>query len=113
MDSIGIHRQFPDDALPPEGYYSSREELRSAINAWAAPRGYAFVIKRSSKTANGRTHVIFNCDRGAGRIPSLSDRRQGCRQIRLTIRYINQINQFKSDMKFRQINQFKHKHLYI
>lgn len=76
MDSIGIHRQFPDDALPPEGHYSSREELRSAINAWAAPRGYAFVIKRSSKTANGRTHVIFNCDRGAGRIPSLSDRRQ-------------------------------------
>ncbi|KAF6527905.1 hypothetical protein HZS61_008207 [Fusarium oxysporum f. sp. conglutinans] len=44
--------------------------------AKAPPRGYAFVIKRSSKTANGRTHVIFNCDRGAGRIPSLSDRRQ-------------------------------------
>jgi DNA-binding CsgD family transcriptional regulator len=59
-----------------EGHCSSREEVRSAINAWTAPRGYAFVIKRSSKTANGRTHVIFNCDRGAGRIPSLSDRRQ-------------------------------------
>jgi hypothetical protein len=33
---------------------------------------------------------------------------QGCRQIRLTIRYINQINQFKSDMEFCQINQFKY-----
>ncbi|KAJ0126496.1 Uncharacterized protein HZ326_30397 [Fusarium oxysporum f. sp. albedinis] len=33
---------------------------------------------------------------------------QGCRQIRLTIRYISQINQFKSDMEFCQISQFKY-----
>jgi hypothetical protein len=40
---------------------------------------------------------------GYGKLPD-----QGCRQIRLTIRYINQINQFKSDMEFCQINQFKY-----
>ena len=32
---------FPDDVLPPEGTYESRESLLDAINSWAKPRGYA------------------------------------------------------------------------
>lgn len=72
--------------LPPEGQYSSQDELRLAINNWAAPRGYAFVIKRSRTTHNGRREVMFNCDRGAGRAPSTEGvrvrqtktRRTGC-----------------------------------
>ena len=75
MDPIDASLCFPDDVLPPEGHYDSREELRTAINAWAAPRGYAFVIGRSRTTKNGRSEVIFNCDRGAGRRPSASRKR--------------------------------------
>ncbi|KAJ3455262.1 hypothetical protein MRS44_013862 [Fusarium solani] len=76
MNPIDDTRCFPDDVLPPEGEFGSREELAMAINAWAAPRGYAFAVKSSWKTPNGRTGVIFNCDRGAGRAPSSSKARQ-------------------------------------
>jgi hypothetical protein len=34
---------FPDNMLPPESTYDSREALLTAINEWAAPRGYAFI----------------------------------------------------------------------
>jgi hypothetical protein len=79
--------QFPDDCLPPEAEYESRDSLYAAINAWAAPRGYAFAIGRSRKENSGKTTTEFNCDRGAGRIPSntivrvrnTSSRRIGCR----------------------------------
>ncbi|KAL9566132.1 hypothetical protein ACKAV7_009750 [Fusarium commune] len=47
MDPIGDSHGFPRDVLPPEGAFSSREELVRAINAWAAPRGYAFISQRS------------------------------------------------------------------
>ncbi|KAL9564032.1 hypothetical protein ACKAV7_011806 [Fusarium commune] len=47
MDPIGDSHGFPRDVLPPEGEFSSREELVTAINAWAAPRGYAFISQRS------------------------------------------------------------------
>jgi hypothetical protein len=60
-----------------------------------------------------RARIVQNWLRIYCRLEGIFMVDQGCRQIRLTIRYINQINQFKSDMKFRQINQFKHKHLYI
>jgi hypothetical protein len=54
---------FPDDILPPEGIYDSRESLLTAINSWAKPRGYAFTTGKSMKTPNGRVRVIFACDR--------------------------------------------------
>ncbi|KAG6978861.1 PKS-NRPS hybrid synthetase [Fusarium oxysporum f. sp. conglutinans] len=54
---------FPDDALPPEGIYKSRESLLAAINSWAKPRGYAFTTGKSLKTSSGRIKVIFACDR--------------------------------------------------
>lgn len=54
---------FPNDVLPPEGTYGSRESLLAAINSWAKPRGYAFTTGKSSKTPNGRVKVVFACDR--------------------------------------------------
>ena len=62
---------FPDDVLPPEGTYDSRESLLEAINYWAKPRGYAFTTGKSMKTPNGRVRVIFACDRN-GKPPSTS-----------------------------------------
>ncbi|KAL2886857.1 mutator-like element transposase [Ceratocystis lukuohia] len=55
--------QFPDDVLPPEGTYESRQALIAAANAWAKPRGYAFITRRSKKTATSRTKVVVACDR--------------------------------------------------
>ena len=88
MNPIGVPIPFPDDAMPPEGQYSSREELVTAINAWAAPRGYAFSVKSSVVTPSGRTRVIYSCDRGAGKAPKVkpakerkrktTTRRTGC-----------------------------------
>ncbi|KAL9561324.1 hypothetical protein ACKAV7_014679 [Fusarium commune] len=88
MNPIGVPIHFPDDAMPPEGQYSSREELVTAINAWAAPRGYAFSVKSSVVTPSGRTRVIYSCDRGAGKAPKVkpakerkrktTTRRTGC-----------------------------------
>ncbi|KAH7461514.1 hypothetical protein FOMA001_g19037 [Fusarium oxysporum f. sp. matthiolae] len=76
MDPIGDSHGFPRDVLPPEGEFSSREELVTAINAWAAPRGYAFISQRSCKTTNGRVRVTFICDRGGGRAPSTSPKKR-------------------------------------
>ncbi|KID81747.1 transposase [Metarhizium guizhouense ARSEF 977] len=76
MERVEDSNHFPDDCLPPEDEYSSREALYAAINAWAAPRGYAFVTGRSRKTPNGRQQVVFNCDRGAGRTPDALTVRQ-------------------------------------
>lgn len=68
-------KQFPDDCLPPEGEYSSRDALYTAINLWAAARGYAFVTGKSRKTQNGRRLVTYVCDRG-GEPPMASNARQ-------------------------------------
>ena len=84
MNPIEVPRRFPNDALPPEGQYNSQEELRTAINAWAAPRGYAFTIARSRKTPNGRRVVIFNCDRGPGVSPPPSAPKAPGKQHRQT-----------------------------
>ena len=35
--------------LPPEAIYSSKEELYTSIQAWAAQHYYAFRIERSTK----------------------------------------------------------------
>ncbi|PWI63991.1 hypothetical protein PCL_01195 [Purpureocillium lilacinum] len=67
MDPKLIAREIPADCLPPEGKFESRDALYAAINAWAAPRGYAFTTGRSTrKKANGRPTVTYTCDR-AGR----------------------------------------------
>jgi len=54
---------FPDDCLPPERHFASREALFESINLWAKPRGYAFVTQRSTKEKNGTLRVIYACDR--------------------------------------------------
>ncbi len=64
---------FPDDILPPEGTYESRAALLTAIQAWAKPRGYAFVTGTSRKQS-GRLKVVFACDR-YGRIPQSTTER--------------------------------------
>ncbi|PNP59906.1 hypothetical protein FNYG_14768 [Fusarium nygamai] len=49
MVEDGVERNgcsFPDDCLPSERDYTSRDAVFKAINSWAAPRGYAF--QRSS-----------------------------------------------------------------
>lgn len=75
-----------EDALPPEGIFSSREALLAAINSWAKPRGYAFTTGKSTKTANGRVKVIYACDRNkqppsssVERVRRTSSRRTGCK----------------------------------
>jgi hypothetical protein len=50
--------------LPPEAIYSSKEELYTAIQAFAAQHYYAFTIGRSKKINNGpRIKIFYNCDR--------------------------------------------------
>ena len=63
---------FPDDCLPPEGFFESREALFESINAYARPRGYAFTTGRSTTEKTARTTVTYACDRGR-QLPS-SDR---------------------------------------
>lgn len=70
---------FPDDVLPSEGVYDSRESLLAAINCWAKPRGYAFTTGKRSKTPNGRVKVVFACDRN--KLPpstSIEQKRRTC-----------------------------------
>ena len=51
-------------SLPPQGLYDSREALFRAIQAWAQPRGYAFISGKSKHTpGSNRTKVWFSCDR--------------------------------------------------
>jgi hypothetical protein len=50
--------------LPQEAIYSSKEELYTAIQAWAAQHNYAFTIGRSKKINNSpRIKIFYNCDR--------------------------------------------------
>jgi hypothetical protein len=50
--------------LPPEAIYSSKEELYTSIQAWAAQYCYAFYVRRSTKINNGlRSKITYNCDR--------------------------------------------------
>jgi hypothetical protein len=69
--------------LPPQAIYSSKEELYTSIQAWAAEHRYAFRIERSTKIHNTkRTRILYSCDR-AGLAPptnypqrSLQDRQR-------------------------------------
>jgi hypothetical protein len=50
--------------LPLEAIYSSKEELCTLIQAFAAQYSYAFRIGRSNKINNGpRSKIFYNCDR--------------------------------------------------
>jgi hypothetical protein len=50
-------------APPPLAIYPSREALFEAIQAWAKPRGYAFITSKSKKIEDGRYKVYYACDR--------------------------------------------------
>ena len=54
---------FPDNCLPPEAIYESREALFRSINVWAAAKGYAFSTGKSTKEKSGRITVTYACDR--------------------------------------------------
>lgn len=70
---------LPSDCLPPKAVYQSRQELRTAINAWASTRGYAFVTGRSTRETSGKLTVTFTCNR-AGKPADSS--KQGQRNTR-------------------------------
>ena len=66
---------FPDDCLPPEAVYDSRDALYKSINLWAKTRGYAFIARRSTKGKNNQSTVTYACDR-ACQPPTSTARRQ-------------------------------------
>ena len=106
MDRMQASRQFPDDCVPPEAEYNSRDDLYTAINAWAAPRGYAFVVARSRRIDNGRQVVVFGCDRGAGRTPKPSTTR---RKVTTTRRNGCQFSVLAKDSPCKTIWALKHR----
>ncbi|KAJ3455772.1 hypothetical protein MRS44_017254 [Fusarium solani] len=65
MDQINDSHGFPDDVLPPEGQFRSREELATAINAWAAPRDtlatqqdiYNCIARGKRERAKGQSNI--------------------------------------------------------
>jgi hypothetical protein len=44
----------PDDEVPPEGTYISREVLLTAVNEWVVPKGFAFINGRYSQLTSDR-----------------------------------------------------------
>ena len=76
---------FPDDCLPPEGFFESRNALFESINSYAKPRGYAFTTQRSFRRPDGFLKVYFACDRSR-RLPSSPGRD---RQRKTTTRMTN------------------------
>ena len=72
---MSLQATFPDDCLPPEYIYESREALFAAINTWAATRGYAFTTGKSTKEKSGKWKVIYACDRSC-KPPDASKERQ-------------------------------------
>lgn len=63
MNYIRSEGAFPDNCLPPECDYASREALLASINEWAAARGYAFISRRSTREKSGKITVTYACDR--------------------------------------------------
>ena len=89
--------------LPLEAIYSSREELYTLIQAWAAQHYYAFRIGRSNKINKGtRLKIFYDCDRcGAppqethpqkyphSRIRNTSTRKTNCQFLIVAIQHID------------------------
>ena len=66
--------------LLPEAQYSSKEALFEAIQAWAKPRGYAFITGRSKKReGSGHTKVVYTYNRRER--PSLVPTREHIRNM--------------------------------
>ena len=63
FESFTCLTSFPDDCLPPECEYDSRESLFKEISAWAKTRGYAFITGRSKKEKTGKLTITYSCDR--------------------------------------------------
>jgi hypothetical protein len=66
---------FPDDCLPPEAEYNSRDDLVTATNTLAATRGYAFITRKSTTKTSGRKIVTYACDRSWQHKPSAKKKR--------------------------------------
>jgi hypothetical protein len=81
--SFNNNMEFPDDCLPPEAEYESREDLITAANGWAASRGYAFTIGRSttSRTTIPKITLTLVCDRKC----ETSGRRQEADSINIRV----------------------------
>jgi hypothetical protein len=89
--------------LPPEAIYSSKEELYTSIQAWAAQHHYAFCIGRSTKIHGGsRMKITYNCDRSGPPPPEnypqnhpqarkrqTTTRKTGCQFSILAVQYTN------------------------
>ena len=67
---------FPDDCLPPENEYESRDALYESVNAWAATRGSAFISGRSTRERSGKQTVTYMCDRRCNHPTSSKERRR-------------------------------------
>jgi len=76
VEGVEEATQFPDDCLPPECDYESRDALFKAINAWAAPRGYAFRTGRLHKEKTGKITLTFTCDRACRPPDASTDRKR-------------------------------------
>lgn len=61
--------------LPPQQNYDTQEALFTSINAWAKFRGYAFILRRSTKEKNGKYTITYACDR-ACHPPTEKDRQR-------------------------------------
>ena len=81
--TLPMMASFPDNCLPPEALYNSREALFRAINDWAKDKGYAFSTGKSKTTESGRRIVTYACDR-CGAPPSPLRNRQRKTSTRAT-----------------------------
>ena len=90
-------KQFPDDCLPPESVYESRDALFEAITAWSKSRGYAFTTARSQRSTNGRITVTYACDKFHHNIFLLHHRVCRCSSILLAVGALTLFNHKTSD----------------
>src|SRR6266566_8940504 len=70
---------FPDDCLPPKGFFESRRALFESINTYAKLRSYTFTTGKSTIEKTGRTTVTYACNRSR-RQPDDDHIRQGKRR---------------------------------
>src|SRR6266566_2158677 len=54
---------FPDDYLPPEGFFESHRALFESINTYAKLRGYTFTTNKSTTKKTRKTTVTYACNR--------------------------------------------------
>ncbi len=79
ITNITTMADFPDDCLPPEGFFDSRSALFESIIKYAMQRGYAFTTGKSTTEKNGKITVTYACDRSR-RQPDDERIRQGKRR---------------------------------